>query len=239
MVTQSTPKTGIDHKKSSRKRKYPKIIRAQALQPKCTSLPSLEPYRDSIHLPLRRATCFPTSQRCSSCVPSWSNSIRRATREPPLSHSKCQDATVVSNLSPSSSASSVAQENYTITTRPPSSNGIAYEVVFNASSIRQYYTPQPQLFNSYSSVKDSEKSATTAEEFDFDDWNTNDELYLFKDSDESKNEEEAENIDDQKESEQKASVALPAPQCKYGVFFTAAKPPLPPSALERIRRYHN
>jgi hypothetical protein len=122
IVTQSDPKTGIDHEESSRKRQYAKIIRAQTLRPKCTSLPSLEPYRDRLQLHLRRAACLPISKRCSSSVPSRSNTIRRATRELPLSHSKCEDATVVSNLSPSSSTSSVAQEKNTITTRSPSSS---------------------------------------------------------------------------------------------------------------------
>jgi hypothetical protein len=65
----------------------------------------------------------------------------------------------------------------------PVANGITYEIVFSASSIQQCYTPQPQLFfNSYSSVKASVKSTTvtTVEEFEFDDWNTDDE---FEDSD--------------------------------------------------------
>lgn len=141
------------------------------------------------------------------------------------------------HLSPSSSASSLGEENYTITTRPPSRHGIAYEIVFGTPSVQHCYTPHPQLNSdwTYSFARTTAKS-TIAEEFDVDDWITDGE---FEDSHAPESEEEAENDHDEKESEQKANVALPAPQCKYGVFFTAAKPPLPPSALERIRRYRN
>lgn len=234
--TQSTSKTGGEE----RKRQSAKIIRAQALRPRCTSLPSLEAYRGRLsQLHLRRASHLPISQRqrCSSAqprVPSEStkaNSTRpaAATRELALSREDTTSVLVVdfTHLSPSSSTLSVGEENYSITTRPPSRHGIAYEIVFSAPSAQRCYTPQPRArVNSYSSTRaTATESATTAEEFDFDDWN----------SDVSESE-ELENVDDLKESEQKANVA---PQCKYGKFFTAAKPPLPPSALERIRRYRN
>lgn len=229
--TQSTPKTG----REERKRRSAKIIRAQALRPKCTSLPSLEQYRDRLQLHLRRTAYLPISQRqrCSSAQPSVpsqstkANSTKSAaaTSVLPLSPSKCEDSTIVvdfTHLSPSSSTPSVGEENYSITTRPPSRHGIAYEIVFSAPSAQR---PQPRARVNSSTRATATESATTAEEFDFDDWNS--------DISES---EELEDVDDQKESEQKANVA---PQCKYGVFFTAAKPPLPPSALERIGRYRN
>ena len=234
-------KTGIEAR-SSRRKQSAKIIRAQALQPNCTSLPSLEPYRHRLQLHLRRAACLPTSHvRCSSAQPSVSTKANntRPVHELPLSPSKCKDSTSVvsfTHLSPSFSASSLGEENYTITTRPPSRHGIAYEIVFSAPSVQRCYTPQPRL-NSYSSARATAASATMiAEESDVEDWITDGE---FEDSDASESEEEAENDCDQKESEQKDNMAVPSPQCKYGVFFTAAKPPLPPSALERIRRYRN
>ena len=246
MIATQSPKTGIEV--SSRKSQSAKIIRAQALRPYCTSLPSLEPYyRHRLQLHLRRAACLLASKRCSLPQPSvLSQSTVKAgdTRpvlELPLFPSMCEDATSVvsfTHLSPSSSTSSLGEENYTITTRPPSRHGVAYEIVFSAPSVQRCYTPQPQLNQSdctYSFARTTAKS-TTAEEFDVDDWNTDGE---FEDSDAPESEEEAENDHDEKESEQNANVAPPAPQCKYGVFFTAVKPPLPPSALERIRRYRN
>ena len=126
------------------------------------------------------------------------------------------------HLSPSSSTPSVGEENYSITTRPQSRHGIAYEIVFSAPSAQ---CPQPWARVNSSTRATATESATIADEFDFDDWN----------SDVSESE-ELENVDDQKGSEQNVDME---PQCKYGVFFTAAKPPLPPSALERIRRYRN
>ena len=240
ITAQPAPKTGNIE---ARKRQSAKIIRAQALRSHCTSLPSLEPYRHRLQLHLRRAAHLPANpQRCSSAQssvlsqPTKPNNTRYAVRELPLSPSKCEDsASVVSftHLSPSSSTSSVVEENYTITNRPPSRHGVAYDIVFRAPSVQRCYTPQPQLYSAYSFARATAKS-TIADEFEFY-WNTDD-----VDSDASESEEEAENDRDQKEGEQKAaSVVVPSPQCKYGVFFTAAKPPLPPSALERIRRYRN
>lgn len=214
-----------------------KITRASALRRECTSLPSLEPYRHRLHLHLRRAAGSVTGQS----VLSQSTKLNdvKPVLEFPLSSSKHEDLMPVvsfTHLSPSSSTSSLGEENYTITTRPPSRHGIAYEIVFNAPSVQRCYTPEPRLISSdhtYTFPRATTRF-TAAEELDDDDWNTDGE---FEDSDATESEEEAE--DDQKESEWKANGALPAPKCKYGVFFTAAKPPLPPSALERIRRYRN
>ena len=221
-----------------------KITRASALTRECTSLPSLEPYRHRLHLHLRRAAGSVSGQRCSSAQPSEFSQSTKATNvkpvfELPLSPSKREDSmSIVSftHLSPSSPTSSLSLENYTITTRPPSRHGIAYEIVFDVPSVQRCYTPELRLSSDHTySFPRATTKFMAAEELN-DDWNSDGE---FEDSDESESEEKA--VDEKKESgsEQKANLSLPVPECKYGVFFTAAKPPLPPSALERIRRYRN
>ena len=217
-----------------------KITRASVLRRECTSLPSLEPYRHRHPLRpshLRRATCV-SSQRCSSAQSSVlslstiADGVRCKSPELELPHpssSKCEDSVSVvsfTHLFLSSSTSSLNEESFTITTRPPSRHGIAYEIVFSAPSVRSCYTPEPQLGpdHTYSFPRATAKGKLNTD-------------VEFEDSDASESEEEAEQ--EHEEIEQKLNVALPAPKCKYGVFFTAAKPPLPPSALERIRKYRH
>ena len=102
--------------------------------------------------------------------------------------------------------------------RPPSKHGIAYEIVFRAPSIHCNFTPEPQ-FGPDSTHPFTKATAEASEEED-DVWDTDGDI-------------------DDSEEEEEIDVVSSAPQCKYGVFFTAAKPPLPPSALERIRRFRN
>ena len=215
-----------------------KITRASVVRQECISLPSLLPYRNPLSPSLRRSPSVST-QRCSGCsaqshVVPLSVKVDVLNRNsllelpPPKANesisisSSLVSFTFLSQSSSTSSLDEIDRQNFTVATRPPSRHGIAYELVFKTPSVRYSLTPEPQLGPDYTY---SFPRATT-EEDDDDNLESDDEFEDCSDSDESEGEEETD-------------TAPPAPKCKYGVFFTAAKPPLPPSALKRIRRYRN
>ena len=129
-----------------------------------------------------------------------------------------------------SSLKDINQEAFTVVTRPPSRHGLAYEIVFKGPTVHCSITPSPQFGPDYTY---SFQRANEEEDNNINEWDSDGEFEdsdgEFEDSDESEGEEDEE-ID---------TTTPTASQCKYGVFFTAAKPPLPPSALERIRRYRD
>ena len=220
-----------------------KISRASVLRQECTSLPNILPHRHILSPSLRRSLSV-ANQRCSSTqshVAPWpmkaESDVLGQHKSPLLEHpssrlesndtSRSSSEVNFTSLSQSSLTSSedeaVDCQSFAIVTRPPSRNSIAYEIVFKAPSVHCSLTPEPR-FGPDHTYSFPRATAEATEEDDDDNWDTDGE---FMDSDESDGEEEETNT------------TPPAPQCKYGVFFTAAKPPLPPSALERIRRYRN
>ena len=206
-----------------------KITRAPALRRECTSLPSILPNRHPVPSHLRRSLCVSNQRfRCSSAqshvtsLPTKAD-VQHKSSLPKLTLSESEESISVS-MPQSTSISSlkeINQEAFTVVTRPPSRHGLAYEIVFKGPTVHCSITPSPQFGPDY-----TYSFQRANEEEDDNDWDSDGE---FEDSDESEGGEE----------EETDPTAPPVPQCKYGVFFTAAKPPLPPSALERIRRYRS
>ena len=215
-----TPKVEVSRKRSA------KITRASVLRRECTSLPSLLPYahRHRLPSPLRRSLCV-SNQRLRSCsaqpdVAPLHTKAHVQSKTPLLELSPSMSDDTISVASSSSSLSSLLndtnQESFILAPRPPSRDGIAYEIIFSSPSVHCRFTPHPQFGPDYT----YSFSRDVDLEGDDDDWNTDGE---FEDSD--------------LEEDEDIAPSTSQCNCKRGVFFTAAKPPLPPSAMERIRRY--